>query len=204
MNTAFDLILLSAEQDTPGELENLTQLFQSGLTTFHLRKPDWKIEQTEDFLAAIPKEFLSKIVLHSHFELANKFAIKGIHLNEANKKLAPQLNAETIISASFHSIGHIKENTFPYRYIFLSPIFESISKPGYHSKFDLKTLVEELKQLRLEKTNLPGIIALGGITSGNIGSVKETGFDGAALLGSIWQSANPVKAFKDIQSIIGV
>ena len=202
METPFKLILLSPEEDKTGEANTAIQLFNLGLRIFHLRKPHWSIEQTQHFLEAIPKEFHNKIVLHSHFHLAGKFGIKGIHLSETNKKMIPELKTNNIITASFHSVQDIRENTIPYQYIFLSPIFESISKPGYHSKFDLNILAEELKDLKNKKTQLPDIIALGGITAENILKAREAGFAGAALLGTIWQSENPVETFQHIQSLV--
>ena len=202
MKTSFELILLSSENDATGEIETITRLFNAGLKTFHVRKPHWGIEQTQLFLETIPKGFHNKIVLHSHIRLANKFQLKGIHLNETNKELIQELRNYKIISASFHSLQDLKENTFPYQYVFLSPIFDSISKAGYNAKFDLKLLAEELELIKRENPSLPKIIALGGIDAGNIMKTTELGFSGAALLGAVWQSENPVEMFLNIQSII--
>ena len=60
----------------------MCELFNSGVEAFHLRKPHWSLEQTQHFLETFPKKFHGKIVLHEHFELANKFKVKGIHSSQ--------------------------------------------------------------------------------------------------------------------------
>jgi thiamine-phosphate pyrophosphorylase len=202
METPFELLLLTPENDIEGELAISIQLFNMGLMALHLRKPHWDAAKTQHFLEAIPNEFHHRIVLHSHFPLADKFNLKGIHLNETNKKLIQQFDKYKIISASFHSLQDIRENTFSYQYIFLSPVFNSISKPGYESKFYLQLVSEELDKIRQENHSGPPIIALGGINAENIIKTKSAGFAGAALLGAIWESANPVETFRHIRSEI--
>jgi len=201
MEPPFELIILSAEDDIAGEIKTTNQLLSLGLNTFHLRKPLWNIEQTQRFIEAIPAEFHGCLVIHSHFQLADRYKLKGIHLNEFNRKLIAQFNSEKILSASFHSLKDIAEDSFPYRYIFLSPVFNSISKPGYTANFDLNCLPEELSSLRLKKHLQPNVIALGGINAENINIAKAAGFSGAALLGGIWKSVNPIATYLQIRSI---
>jgi thiamine-phosphate pyrophosphorylase len=201
MEIPFKLLLISPEGPLNDEVETVIKLFTLGLESYHLRKPSWNQNEIQGFLRTFPQTHLNKIVLHSHFELASKFNLKGIHLNEDNKKLVSHLQNQNIISASFHSIPELKENLVPYQYMFLSPVFNSISKEGYIAKFDLKTLASELSVFKKQK---PGtkIIAVGGVNAQNIMSVKQAGFSGAALLGAVWQSENPVQALLEIQSKI--
>lgn len=65
----------------------------------------------------------------------------------------------------------------------MSPIFDSISKVGYHAAFS-PTL---LKQAAIENVIDEKVIALGGITANNISLVKEWHFGGVAFLGDIWK-----------------
>jgi thiamine-phosphate pyrophosphorylase len=95
------------------------------------------------------------------------------------------------ISTSFHSTTAIFKSRRKYEYVFLSPVFDSISKQGYKGNFSL----EELKSFLKSKKN---IIALGGINAENIELVKQKGFAGAAVLGSIWESKNPTKCYKEL------
>jgi thiamine monophosphate synthase len=42
------------------------------------------------------------------------------------------------ISGSFHSWEEIRANRFPYTYVFISPVYDSISKAGYKAAIDSK------------------------------------------------------------------
>ena len=202
MMALFDLILISPEQDLKDEMAVLVELFHLGLKVYDLRKADWSFEKTQQWVSQIPQDFHNRVVLHNHFDLAKNFGLKGIHLSEKNKLNARQLSNCKIVSASFHSLEDLKANTFPYEYVFLSPIFDSISKAGYKGNFDLKLLGEDLREMKQQDPSLPKVIALGGINAQNILSLKLAGFEGAGLLGSVWQNENPVKAFLEIQNLI--
>ena len=67
-------------------------------------------------------------------------------------------------------------------YVFLSPLFDSISKPGYRSAIDPAEAAERLRR----RKGL--IVALGGIRPANIARVRRIGFDGAAVLGAAWSA----------------
>jgi len=201
METPFSLYLLSPEQFYPDEMKIVTQLFNLGLEVYHVRKPSLSLKETRSLLQSLPADFHKRIVLHAHFSLANEFNLKGIHLNETNKKFIAELAGYNIVSSSFHSLATISQNQYPYQYIFLSPVFDSISKPGYSANFELSSLKTNLTLLK--QTNpTPHIIALGGVNSENISLVRQTGFSGAALLGAVWQSVDPVRTFSEIQSAV--
>jgi thiamine-phosphate pyrophosphorylase len=85
------------------------------------------------------------------------------------------------------------ENVFDY--VFLSPVFDSISKPGYFRNDELGMMSDEWKALVKTK-----VIALGGIDASNIHKTKELGFDGAAVLGAVWgESEMVLQSFKEIR-----
>ena len=46
------------------------------------------------------------------------------------------------------------------------------------------------------------VIALGGITGANTLRCAELGFDGVAVLGALWQAAEPLKVFDVLQQSI--
>jgi len=198
----FKLIVISSPVDLPGEISRIIQLFENGLGHFHLRKPLWHPWQTDEFVTAIPKGYRNRIVLHAHFHIAGKQVLKGIHLNEQNKIKPDLLTTYPVVSASFHSIEDIRRNQFPYEYIFLSPVFDSISKNGHKAAFNLQSLQAELKALQNQNRISASIIALGGVEPANIEIVKQSGFSGAAVIGSVWNAADPVKAFDALQRAV--
>jgi thiamine-phosphate pyrophosphorylase len=82
-------------------------------------------------------------------------------------------------------------------YLFISPIFDSISKIGYKSNLDFNELKECLTEI---KNN--NIIALGGVKMDNVLKLKNIGFESFALLGSIWNNGNPLVNTKSILDFI--
>lgn len=82
--------------------------------------------------------------------------------------------------------------------ILLSPVFDSISKHEYKSKFSKEELKTGIAEWRVRACPMPTLYALGGIDAENINELAELGFDGAAVLGAVWNYADPVGAFEKI------
>ena len=104
----------------------------------------------------------------------------GIRLNGRNPNIP--LNYKGHVSCSCHSMEEVKQKKGHFNYVFMSPIFDSISKKEYLSNFT----PEELKAAHREGIIDKKVIALGGITSKNIQTIRQYGFGGAAVLGDIW------------------
>lgn len=173
----FYKIVISTEEGSE-DASILSATSANDYYSFHVRKPSWSIVKLRAYLSSLPEEWRRIVVLHQHFELEFEFEIKGIHLNEKNKLKSFKKN--TVISASYHSLIDLQCETRKFDYVFLSPIFDSISKPDYHSSFDHQKLVKKVSAIPFK------VIALGGISNRNISQCKEMGFAGVALLGSFW------------------
>lgn len=171
MDKAFLIIAITRPDFFKGESERINEILKNNEACFvHIRKPMASREQIENLLKTIDSTFYSRLKLHDHFELLKKFPVGGIHLNSRN----PINNVDAkAISKSFHTLEEI-ENTKGLDYFFLSPIFDSISKPGYKAAFDPHVLPPKLKGKRA--------IALGGVTPSKYSIIKSLGFSGAALL----------------------
>jgi thiamine-phosphate pyrophosphorylase len=208
------LLLISNFSDIPDEHHVLNLLFCEGLRYFHLRKRDYTTRQMARYIERIAEPFRQYVVLHSHFELVDEYGLRGAHFtkkysydeyrqrDDLPADVAPPFNH---LSFSLHSIPEIKRMPPIYNYLFLSPVFDSISNQGYNSKFR----ADELKRFLSQKDNHPDIIALGGITEKVVDDVFDVGFDGMALLGYIWTTferthdiAQAVKRYRLIQSLI--
>lgn len=159
----------------------LTRLFENGLETLHLRKPSATDAALRSLLFSIPREYLPRIVLHDCFSLTGDFPLKGIHLNGRNP--LPPAGYQGSVSRSCHSLEEVRIWKAHCNYVFLSPIFDSISKKGYQAAFPEKTLREAAREGVIDSK----VMALGGVEYGRIPLLKELGFGGAALLGDIWK-----------------
>lgn len=173
-------IVITSPDAVPGEVSFIERLFDHGMDLLHLRKPEADETTYAHLLDAIPEPWHNRIVLHDHFQLTERFALHGVHLNRRNP-LPPAL-WQGSCSASCHSLSEVTAQK-PYRdYLFLSPIFNSISKAGYTAAFPEETLLEAALQGIIDQQ----VIALGGITATHISLLHQWHFGGAAFLGDIW------------------
>lgn len=177
------LIVITTPHFFEGEAAAITSLFHAGLEILHLRKPDASIEDIEHLLHQLPAEYMDRIVTHEHFQLAISHGLKGIHLNRRN----PQVPAGYAghISCSCHSFEEVMQRKSDCNYVFLSPIYDSISKTDYTSAFTYGNL-QEAQQTGIIDSQ---VIALGGINQAHLPQISSLGFGGAALLGDIWKRA---------------
>lgn len=176
------------------EHQILNALFDEGLELLHLRKPETEPVYSERLLSLISESYRKRIVVHDYFYLKNEYNLKGIHLNHRNPDLPPKYKGH--ISCSCHTAEEVDAHKKACDYVFLSPIFDSISKDGYSSRFSRA----ELRELTRRKTIDRKVMALGGIQLDNLQEVKEAGFGGAVILGDIWNrfSIHTTQDFKDL------
>lgn len=175
------LIVITKPDFFPDEAERITALFEAGLEILHLRKPHSECCEVERLLNEIPKCYHTRIVLHDHFELATRYAVRGVHLNRRNS-LPPEGFVGTV-SRSCHSLAEVERYKAECVYLFLSPIYDSISKEGYGTAFSADTLREAHERGIIDEK----VMALGGVTSEHFGEIVELGFGGAVVLGDVWQ-----------------
>ena len=122
------LIVITSPRFFQGEDTVLSHLFDEGMQRLHLRKPDSEANELRKLLDRIPAIYYPKIVLHDCFGLAVEYGLGGVHLNRRNNQTPDGFTGT--ISRSCHSIGEL-EQFGELDYLFLSPIFQSISKEGY-------------------------------------------------------------------------
>lgn len=195
------LIVCSAPGPLKDEQELVRILFEQGLVGFHLRKPGWSKEQLRKWLEDCPAVLHESLMIHSHGELAMEFNLKGMHIGASvlTEKIQEQtLLIETahreqkLISTSVHNRTETDRLQTGWDYAWLSPVFESISKPGYGAG----TSDDEIDLLRkvLKEQKQTEVFALGGIQPELLQTLSSRGFDGAVVLGAVWQN---VEGFRD-------
>jgi thiamine-phosphate pyrophosphorylase len=198
----FRLVLLTSPTSLPNEPRLLTELLAQGVERLHLRKPGWSASQLETLIQELPAQYSSRLVLHAYPYLVRQYQLGGLHLTGSQRaatKRRPALLPGQTLSTSYHSLAEISQNRRNYDYVFLSPIFDSISKEGYGSNFDLAEVATFLQKLAARPGYCPQVLALGGVEAQNINLVQEAGFAGAAVLGTIWQSADPIATWQQLQ-----
>lgn len=225
------VVLISPETDDPRERTVLALLMSMGGAAperYHLRKPQWSVEQTEAWLRDIPVEWRRRIVLHGNPALAERFGVLGAHEKdetagalrnggEAGRAESVHLRgaaADQIFrSTSRHDLETLRQAMGKFDSIFYGPVFPSISKRGYgRDRRDDETDLSDFLQTRQaafveaaegESDAKRGarrtqVLAIGGITAARLERCEELGFDGAAVLGAVWAAADPVAAWTEI------
>ncbi|HIK13554.1 MAG TPA: thiamine phosphate synthase [Oscillatoriaceae cyanobacterium M33_DOE_052] len=192
------LIVISSSTEINDEIATITALCESGLKYFHLRKPGYSRDKLERLLQDITPNCLPNIMIHQCHELINSYPLGGIHHTSATD-FNPDLPRTIHQSKSFHQLGEISGNPHPYNYVFLSPIYDSISKQGYAAKFKFT----ELARFLPNQQGVREIIALGGVEADKIGELHQLGFDGVAVLGAIWRSVTVRERLEKFREIVG-
>lgn len=185
------IIIITPEEPVKNETEIINALFWEGLDLLHLRKPFFNSEEMMGFIQGIDPGFHQQLVVHNHYEAAEKFDISRFHFRETDRQnyLYASFTAQTI-STSVHDMETYNSLNKIWEYAFISPVFPSISKKGYGAN---TKMLDEIKNRRNAEVKL---IALGGIDENNIRNAFDSGANGAALLGAVWKSDEPVEIFK--------
>lgn len=173
-------IVITSPDFLSGEASAIGLLLQNGVDSIHLRKPFSDKIDVQKLLEEIPSKFHRAIVLHDHFELCGRYGLQGIHLNSRNHDIPRGFKGS--LSCSCHSIEEVEKWKNKMDYVFLSPIFNSISKQGYKSAFSF----DLLEKARQEKIIDEKVVALGGVTYSAIPWLQSLSFGGAAFLGDVW------------------
>ena len=194
MKQAFKLIVITPADFFEGEIDILHQLFAMGLQYLHVRKPNATEAEIANFIERINPLHYSKLVLHQYHHLAKVYNLKGVHFNGKNP-----INQEYTAyqqSYSAHGIAEIEQLNVHLDYVFISPVFDSISKTDYKAEIGLADLE------RLNNSSAHPIIALGGLNADTIIEAINANFAGAALLGALWQNPEQaIQKFNQIQAL---
>ena len=161
----------------PYAIENegsrIARLLDTGFNYVHLRKPGWTLDQMATLIDEVPPCYRNRLRIHDHHSLAREYGLAGVHVNSRNRAVP----VDYPYTVSCHSIAKLGEYSRA-DYVFLSPVFDSISKKGYKAAFNLHELQPLIEGHR--------VVALGGVTPDKIFLLQEIGFYGAAMLGAAW------------------
>lgn len=176
--------LIAITPDGTADLCREASLIMRALDTrrfdrIHIRKSS--ITAAHRLLDLIDHRYYHAISVHDATTLTvNRYPGTGVHLTGRTTS-APDRFKGTI-SRSCHSIEELQDLDPRLDYVFLSPIFDSVSKPGYLSAFSTEILNEATAKGLINER----VIALGGVTSRQLPEIERLGFGGAAMLGAAW------------------
>jgi thiamine-phosphate pyrophosphorylase len=215
---AFLLAVITKPEIFSGEADYLEGLLEAGLTKLHLRKPGAGGKEKIALLERLAARWAGQLVWHGERELALSYGIPQVHgsvgLTGGKGKSGGGIPVETedlaptegggltagsggllAVSTSVHSWEEMKALPAGLAYAFISPLFDSISKPGYGGNRAV------LEPPGGDYPCLP--VGLGGIGADTIGEMIRRGWKGAAVLGWIWEEPREaVRRYERLKKII--
>ncbi|CAM4284128.1 thiamine-phosphate pyrophosphorylase [Pedobacter westerhofensis] len=195
----MELIVVTPPDYFEGEAALINQFFAEGLRLLHIRKTADDPAQFRLLMKDIDPEYHPLISIHQHHELAEEFDIARLHFKEQRRRELSSADIEHLLDAGFylstsvHELSVITELS-SFGYVFYGPVFDSISKPGYHAVQGDGFVLPRMPAK---------VFAIGGVEAKKLGQLKKMKFDGAAVLGSFWHhEISPLAALKELLSKI--
>lgn len=179
------LIAITPPEDIPNETPFTHQILAGGLLdTLHVRKPSYSPVQMRKYLTVLCNEgWGERLVLHSCFECAAEFPVRGVHLNEEAKRHPEVARGVRKVSLAVHEPSELAEiPAGAYEYVLASPFFPSLSKTGYLPRY---SLAEWGAAIAVSSCR---VVALGGVLPQYLSKIWNLGCGGAAFLGYLWQA----------------
>jgi thiamine-phosphate pyrophosphorylase len=193
----MNVIVITYPNFLQNENEYISSLFDAGLEILHLRKPNATKEEYERLLNAIPQKYHKRIMLHDFFELTEKYDVRGVHFNRRNPEYNRTKNIK--ISKSCHSIWEL-EMIDRFDYVFLSPVFDSVSKEGYCAAFSHEELLCASEVGLINEK----VIALGGIDVNRLPLLEPYNFGGIGTLGTVWDVSGEERAKRIVERFLEI
>jgi thiamine-phosphate pyrophosphorylase len=182
------IIVITAPGAIGGETETCVELLKAGLHRLHIRKPFHSKSETRCFIEKIPPEWREKLVIHRHPDLMQEMKLGGCHFPYRDC-ITVMDNRPASSSCSVHGWTEAQAVIHCCSYVFISPVFNSISKQGYAANSSLLNIPPQLQGLN--------IFALGGVNETNARKAMDMGYRGIVLMGYLWQEPSmAVKLFK--------
>ncbi|MCR1784202.1 thiamine phosphate synthase [Nocardioides carbamazepini] len=178
------------------DLSLLPALVDAGIDGFQVRDKALPtgalVALTRTVLAAVRPAGVT-VVVNDRLDVALAAGADGVHLGAADlavadaRRLAPGL----VVGATCRTRAEVAAAASDGAdYAGFGPVFATDSKPGLPAPLGVAAMTDA--------TGLLPLLAIGGITAGTAGEVREAGAHGVAVIGAIWRHPDPVVAAKEL------
>ncbi len=199
----MELRVITHPEYVQDEAEKINALLKEGLSAIHIRKPKWTYDQIMGLLEEVHEYYHDKVIFHQMHEMGKDFGLGGVHLKstERDQKGEEQL-AEWIsewkergckVSTAIHNMEEFEKYHDHFNLLTVSPVFESLTKPGYRSEIDWLSL--------LKGKDLSKVMAIGGISSDTIPIIAPMKFNSCGAMGAIWLEGDPIENYQHLKDI---
>ena len=183
---------------TIGYADGIRMALEGGCRWIQLRmkdSPETDIIRCAEEVQPLCRKFGAKFILDDHVELVEKTGADGVHLgkndipvDEARKILGP----DKVIGGTANTFEDVQRlHRQGADYIGCGPFRFTTTKKNLSPVLGLEGYRSIVLKMRENGIDLP-IVAIGGITVGDIPAILETGVSGIALSGAILNAPDPV------------
>jgi len=143
-------------------------------------------------LVARAKPYGAVVTVHGDIELAHAAGAAGVHLGAHGNPAAARarLGPRALIGVSTHDLASAQVAALAGAdYVTLSPIFLTLSKPGYGPALGLEQLTNATRIVGIP------VVALGGINEANLTDCQKAGAAGVAIMGHSMRNPDLMRVF---------
>lgn len=188
--------------------EEIRQAVDGGCKWVQLRMKD---ASRDEIIAAakeaktICKEKDCILIVDDHADIAKELQLDGVHLGKNDMPVAEaraMLGEEYIIGATANTFDDIQAiRHADIDYIGLGPFRFTATKERLSPILGIDGYRDIIARKKAADINLP-VVAIGGITYGDIPAIMEAGVDGIAVSGSIINAPNPAEHTRKMISLL--
>jgi thiamine-phosphate pyrophosphorylase len=198
------LLFITHQTERYDHLRSVELALEGGCRQIQLRMKGASSVETEAVARRAKRlcdRYGAALYINDHVEVCRKINAAGVHLGKSDM---PPSEARAMLGDGFVIGG--SANTFddvaalhrqPVDYIGLGPLRPTATKTDLNPILGAEKFRSLVKQCRDCGLLLP-ILAIGGITIGDLSTLMTTGIAGVALSGAILNAENPVEATGEI------
>ena len=177
--------------------DTIHDLLDVGVSAIQLREKD--LSDTEyiklaESLCKLCHTYSAQLFINSRIEIATEIGADGLHLpgdSASIEEVIEETNHRFIIGSSVHTLAEAKQHEMEGAdFITYSPIYPTLSKPGYGPVVGL----DGLRKVT-EGVDVP-VFALGGITPERVSECRDAGAYGVAVMSGVMSPENGVQQAK--------
>lgn len=188
--------------------QQVKELCNSGAKWIQLRVKEKTNEELRNIAKkciSVCKDYNVKLIINDYPEIAAEVNADGVHLG---KNDMPPIEARKLLgddkiiggtANNFEDISHL--HTQKVDYIGLGPYRFTTTKKKLSSILGNQGYESIIQKCNLNGISIP-ILAIGGILSNDVLSIRQTGVHGVAVSGAIIKAANMKEEIKDFYSKI--
>ncbi|MDR0733456.1 MAG: thiamine phosphate synthase [Dysgonamonadaceae bacterium] len=193
------LLFITHQTERYTYLQSMEIALQGGCRMIQLRMKEAsprEVEQTGIAAQTLCRKYGADLYINDHVEICKRVGAAGVHLGKSDMPLREArkiLGKRFIIGGTANTFDDILSlNAEGADYIGLGPFRFTTTKKDLSPLIGLTGYKQIMEQCRKQGIDLP-VFAIGGITSGDIPPILNTGIKGIAMSSAILQAEKPVE-----------